>query len=78
MKRNGGRPETMTSVNLDLKPGRYACRRDPHVSAGFGDLERGLVHRPGADAACHVPPIEPKGEPNSGDGGKRAAAKERI
>jgi mannose-6-phosphate isomerase-like protein (cupin superfamily) len=41
-------------------------------------VPRGRVHRPEADAECHVLLIEPKGEPNSGDSGAPAAAKDRI
>ncbi|MDB2407270.1 cupin domain-containing protein [Jannaschia sp.] len=38
----------------------------------------GQVHRPEADDEVEVLLIEPKGEPNSGDSGAPAAAKDRL
>ena len=51
------------------------------VSFGPGELvivPKGVVHRPRADAEAKVLLIEPKGEPNSGDSGRPAAAKDHI
>ena len=40
-------------------------------------VPKGVMHRPRADAECHVLLIEPKGEPNTGDPAT-AAAKPHI
>lgn len=51
------------------------------VSFGPGELvvvPKGQVHRPRAETEAHVLLIEPKGEPNSGDSGAPAAAKDHI
>ena len=54
--------------------------REP-VVVGAGDLvivPAGQVHRPRAENEVKVLLIEPKGEPNSGDSGQKAAPKDRI
>ncbi len=51
------------------------------VSFGPGEMvvvPRGVVHRPRAETEAKVLLIEPKGEPNSGDSGVPAAAKNHI
>ncbi|MFD0858787.1 cupin domain-containing protein [Roseovarius aquimarinus] len=51
------------------------------VTFGAGELvvvPAGQVHRPRADAEAHVLLIEPKGEPNTGNSGAPAAAKDHI
>lgn len=51
------------------------------VTFGAGEMvivPRGVVHRPRAEHEAKVLLIEPKGEPNSGDNGAPAAAKDRI
>ena len=51
------------------------------VSMGPGQLcvvPKGVVHRPRAEREATVLLIEPEGEPNTGDSGRPAAAKERI
>lgn len=51
------------------------------VSFGPGELvivPKGVVHRPRAEHEAKVLLIEPKGEPNSGDSGRPAAAKDHI
>ena len=53
---------------------------DP-VTFGPGELvvvPKGVVHRPRAASEAKVLLIEPKGEPNSGDSGQPAAAKDHI
>jgi len=53
---------------------------DP-VRFGPGELvivPKGVVHRPRATHEAKVLLIEPKGEPNSGDSGAPAAAKDHI
>ncbi|MEO1139674.1 MAG: cupin domain-containing protein [Pseudomonadota bacterium] len=53
----------------------------PPVTFGPGELvvvPQGVVHRPRADQEAKVLVIEPKGEPNSGDSGQPAAAKDHI
>ncbi|MBX2882840.1 MAG: cupin domain-containing protein [Granulosicoccus sp.] len=41
-------------------------------------VPKGVVHRPSAKSEVKVLLIEPKGEPNSGDSDRKAAAKNRI
>ena len=51
------------------------------VVFGPGELvivPQGVVHRPRAEHEAKVLLIEPKGEPNSGDSGQPAAAKDHI
>ena len=51
------------------------------VTFGPGELvivPQGRVHRPRAESEAKVLLIEPKGEPNSGDSGAPAAAKNHI
>ena len=51
------------------------------VQFGPGELvivPKGQVHRPRAEQEAQVLLIEPKGEPNSGDSGLPAAAKDHI
>ncbi len=51
------------------------------VVFGPGELvivPKGVVHRPRAEAEAKVLLIEPKGEPNSGDSDRTAAAKDHI
>ncbi len=50
-------------------------------TVGAGELfivPKGVVHRPRAEEEVKVLLIEPAGEPNSGDSGATAAAKDRI
>ncbi len=51
------------------------------VTFGPGELlvvPRGVVHRPRAETEARVLLIEPRGEPNSGDSDRPAAAKDPI
>ena len=51
------------------------------VTFGPGELvivPKGQIHRPRADHEAQVLLIEPAGEPNTGDSGATAAAKDRI
>lgn len=51
------------------------------VQFGPGEMvivPQGVVHRPRAEAEAKVLLIEPKGEPNSGDSDRPAAAKDHI
>ena len=51
------------------------------VTMGPGELcvvPRGVVHRPRAATEAKVLLIEPQGEPNTGDSGNPAAAKDHI
>lgn len=53
----------------------------PSVTFGAGEMvivPAGVVHRPRADSEAKVLLIEPKGEPNSGDSDRPAAAKASI
>ena len=53
----------------------------PPVTFGPGELvivPKGVVHRPRAETGAKVLLIEPKGEPNSGDSDRPAAAKDHI
>lgn len=53
----------------------------PSVSFGPGEpvvVPKGVVHRPRATNEATVLLIEPKGEPNTGDSGRPAAAKTAI
>ena len=51
------------------------------VQFGPGEMvivPQGVVHRPRAEQEAKVLLIEPKGEPNSGDSDRQAAAKDHI
>lgn len=53
----------------------------PSVTMGPGELcvvPKGVVHRPRAQTEAQVLLIEPAGEPNTGDSGVPAAAKDHI
>jgi mannose-6-phosphate isomerase-like protein (cupin superfamily) len=53
----------------------------PSVTLGVGELcviKQGIVHRPRAEHEAKVLLIEPSGEPNTGDSGISAAAKDHI
>ena len=53
----------------------------PSVTMGPGELcvvPKGVVHRPRAETEAKVLLIEPTGEPNTGDSGVPAAAKDHI
>jgi mannose-6-phosphate isomerase-like protein (cupin superfamily) len=61
-------------LQMDIKDG-------PSHRVKAGELfivPRGVVHRPRAEQEIKVLLIEPKGEPNSGDADRQAAAKPRI
>lgn len=63
--------------------GEVTMDYEEHDSVTFGPGEMvivpsGVVHRPRADREAKVLLIEPKGEPNSGDSDRPAAAKDAI
>lgn len=63
--------------------GEVTMDYEEHESVTFGPGEivivpAGVVHRPRAEHEATVLLIEPKGEPNSGDSDRAAAAKDSI